>query len=305
MTGHRPRTSSAHSLRMLAADPIGRSLLALASDEIVSHIAENFAREDPYGEVAFLKAAMARLGLCGDGNLAAVLGHQLWCAHRESAWRSNRLDTGSRAPSFALQGADWVRQTVGYPTVLIVPMMLALQDVSWILTQAIHELAPSRRVTLYGEEVEAGSVGFSEVDKRMAGSGRAALRNIMDALAAGGVYCTYPDFVFEGHEAMKVRFFGAPHPISSAFVSIASRPGTMLLPTVAHRGEGDNLVCRFFEPILVEDGGRYESVEERTWRRANVAQLVASLLEMLIAEAPQQWRLLATMSHEAPQMETA
>src|SRR5262249_57194126 len=138
-----------------------------------------------------------------------------------------RLDQVSTAPSLVVHGTDWVRETVGYPTVLIAPMMLALQDASWILTHAIPELVPSRTVILYGEEVDAGSVGFSEVDKRMAGSRRAALRNITDALSAGGGFFSHSGFVFVGGGGMEGRFLCAPHPLSSRFGSIAARPRAM------------------------------------------------------------------------------
>jgi hypothetical protein len=296
------RASSSQSLRRLVEDEIGRRLLALASDEALSHLAEQLKEEDPYGELPHLEAALTRVGLFGRDAIVAVLRHQLWCAYRESAWRTGRFDVDAMTRSLVLQGTDWARETEGHPTVLIAPMTLALPDASWIVAYAIPALAPGRSVTLYGEDVEAGSVGFAEVDKRMAGSGRAALRNILEALAVGGVFCTYPDFVYEGHEAIEVQLFGSLHPISSAFVSVASLPGTMLLPTLASHGDGEELVCRFFEPIMIADESPPEDVEHRAWRRSNVAQLVASVLEMLIAEAPHQWRLLATLSHDSPQM---
>ena len=39
------------------------------------------------------------------------------------------------------------------------------------------------------------------------------------------------------------------------------------------------------------------------WQHRSVATLVATMLEALIAEAPLQWLLLATLSYDSPQME--
>lgn len=304
MDAHRTRPGLAQSLRLLAGDHTGKHLLAIASTDQLSRIARQLQADDPYGERTHLRKALARMGLTAADDMAAVLEHQLWCVHREAAWACGTADTGSLAKSFVIEGAEWAMQTEGHPTVLVAPMMLALADASWLLTQAIPTLAPDRQVTLYGEEVVAGQAGFPEVDKRIAGSGRAALQAILDSLSTGGVFCTYPDFVYDGHEALSVSFFGAPRPMSASFASIASRPGTMLLPVLASRAgtEGDGLLCRFFEPVFIPDDGRTEDMEQRRLRRQRIAQLVARMLEDLISEQPHQWRLLPTLSFDAPQM---
>jgi len=304
MDAYWTRPGLTQSLRRLASDQTGKHFLAMASGDLLSRIARQLQASDPYGEGTHLRAALARMGLTAANDIATVLEHQLWCVHREAAWACGTADTGLLAKSFTIQGAEWVTQTVGHPTILVAPMMLAMADASWILTQAIPKLAPGRQVILYGEEVETGQSGFPEIDSRIAGSGRAALQAILHSLSAGGVFCTYPDFVYDSHEALSVPFFGAPRPMSASFASIASRPGTMLLPvlTSRSRADGDGLLCRFFEPVFIADEGSTEDMEQRRFRRQRVAELVARMLEGLISEQPHQWRLLPTLSYDAPQM---
>ena len=257
-----------------------------------------------------LELALALMGETGAGRVAAALRHELWCAHREAAWRMRRVDLQAAQVDLVIEGAEWVRETAGRPTILISPMTLSLADASWIVTHAIGALAPDREVVLYGEGVDAGDVGFAEVDRRMVerwwrrssspDPGCAHRRRRLPAPMRTSMLPRY------GSSAASVQLFGRPHPISAAFVTIASRPGVMLLPCLTSRGSTGTPTCRFFEPIEVAN----EALLPATLKRApgagaQVAQLVASILEMLIREAPHQWRLLATLAFEAPQMESA
>jgi hypothetical protein len=78
----------------------------------------------------------------------------------------------------------------------------------------------------------------------------------------------------------------------------------MLLPvlTSRNRADADGLLCRFFEPVFIANESSMEDTEQRRFRRQRVAQLVARILEGLISEQPHQWRLLPTLSYDAPQM---
>jgi hypothetical protein len=73
----------------------------------------------------------------------------------------------------------------------------------------------------------------------------------------------------------------------------------MLLPLICLRA-GDELVVHCEEPLLVE-----AAPERRHAARAAVAGAVGELLEGLIAIAPEQWRLLPSLTFEAPQMAAA
>lgn len=294
------RRTLARSLRTLTADPVGRALLANADAARMATLADELAATDPYGERTHLEAALSRVGRPGEAR--AVLNHQLWCAHREGAWRTGRLDPETLAASLVIDGERWLGETEGHPTVLVSPMTTALSDASWVIAQAIRLFAPDRRVLVYGDGLEPGDIGIEEIDARMAGDGRTVLREILGALTAGGVFCTYADFVYEGREAVRISLFGAAHAISSAFVGLASRPNTMLLPCLLTRAGDAGIRCRFWEPTLVTCDPA-PGAEERILQHRVVAQLVGTILERLIAEAPLQWQLLATLSYDSPQME--
>lgn len=291
----------ARSLRVLTADPVGRRLLATADAGALEALTAHLVSDDPYGERRHLELALARVGRPGESE--AAIRHQVWCAHREAAWRTGRLDAAALGSSLIMDGDHWAQETEGYPTVLISPMTLALSDASWVIAHAIPRLAPQRPVLVYGDGLEPGDIGIADVDARMAGDGRDALRRIRETLAARGVFCTYADFVYDGHEATRVELFGRPHPISSAFVGLASQPNTMLLPCLLTRTADDAVRCCFSEPTLVTIEPGPQSTAQRIWHHRMVAQLVGTTLETLIGEAPLQWQLLATLSYDSPQME--
>jgi hypothetical protein len=297
------RRTLARSLRALTVDPVGRYLLADADAERLAALTSQLVADDPFGERPHLDAALARVGRPGEAHEA--IGHQVWCAHREAAWRTGRLDPASIASSLLIEGEQWAIETDGYATVLVSPMTIALSDASWVIAHALRRLAPGRRLRVYGDGIEPCDIGIPEIDARVAGGGLVALRDILDVLTAGGVFCTYADFVYQGHEAVQIDLFGGPHAISSAFVGLAARPNTMLLPCLLTRGPGDRIRCRFSEPTMVAGEAGPQSTGQRIWQHRSVAQLVATMLEALIAEAPLQWQLLATLSYAAPQMERA
>lgn len=295
------RQSLARSLRMLTLDPVGRSLLGGADADALETLTAELVTGDTYGERAHLEAALARVGRPGEAY--AFLRHLVWCGHREAAWRAGRLDPATMAASLVIEGGEWARETEGHATVLVSPMTVALSDASWVIAHALGRLAPERRVIVYGDGLDAGSIGIPEIDARMAGDNRATLRAILEVLAAGGVFCTYADFVYQEREAVQIELFGVPRAISSAFVGMAARPNTMLLPCVLTRGDGDAIHCRFTEPTLVTCEPGLHSTEQRVWQHRSVAHLVGAILEALIAREPLQWQLLATLSFDSPQME--
>lgn len=260
-------------------------MLAHANPAMLAAMAEYLASEDPYGERAGIEAAFQRIGRAA--TMVALVHHQVWCAHREAAWRTGLLDRDREVAALIVEGEDWVRETEGHPTVLISPMTVALSDAAWVIAAAVGAVAPGRRVVIDGD---TGIVGAT--DPGAPGSGTATVRSIVDALAGHGVFSTCADFVPRTRDAVYVELFGKRHPISASCVSVASQPNTMLLPCLVLHGRDGGLRCKFYEPILVAIDNGPQSIDRRAWSHRAVAQLVGVTLETLIREAPHQWQLL-------------
>lgn len=122
-------------------------------------------------------------------------------------------------------------------------------------------------------------------------------------LDGGGILCTYPDFVYETRAAETIRLFGWDRPVSSGFISLASRNGTMLRPLVC-RHKDDAVLVHIDEPVRVENQG-LSGPPDRTRARTAIGQAVGELLEGLIRRAPEQWLLLPTLTFESPEMASA
>lgn len=160
-----------------------------------------------------------------------------------------------------------------------------------------------RPCVVFGEDLDAASNVPSDRLEIVSGMSGATVRRILEVLDEGGILCTYPDFVYERRAAETIRLFGMDRPVSSGFISLASRNGTMLLPLVCNR-EYDAVVVHIDEPVRVENQGPTEA-PGRTRARAVIGQVVGELLEGLIRRAPEQWLLLPTLTFESPEMASA
>ena len=277
-------------LRMLA-DPLGRLTLAALEEKELCGLARALAAEDPYRERHHLEEAL-RLANAAETDLSVVIGHQLWCAWRQARWSTGRIAADEFGATIEVDGAGWIAETEGKPTILIAPMTLCTADAVEAVLHFANRECKLRDVIFYGEDM-GGKRGAQFV----CGEELSVIRQISRVLANGGVFCTYPDFVYRGRAALPVRIFGTTRPMSSGFAYLAARSGMYLLPCLLlHRGGG--IVAQISEPVLLEDASEPGGPSFQ----ALVAQVVADALEDLIRRAPEQWLLLPTLSFDAPEM---
>jgi hypothetical protein len=284
-------TGLQQTLNALSFDPLLAQLFASTPDAQLARLATSLATADPYGERAALAEALTLAS--ADPDTRAHLEHRLWCARRQAAWT-----TGLARPlPCRLEGASWLRETAGHPTILVTPMTLAPSDG----LRVIARLNPGRDAIVYGEAAPDDLGGGDGLPEVVSGGGSPALRRILEVLRGGGVMCTYPDFVYDGHAAAPIVLFGTRRAVSAGFLSLAARDDTMLLPLICVRA-GEEVVVHVNEPLRVEIG---DGPTDRALQRAAVAAAVAEMLEELIAVAPAQWLLLPTLTFRSPQMAVA
>ena len=274
----------------MLADPLGRRMLAAMDARELQSMAQAIAADDPYWENGFLARALRLAGADGT-EVREVIEHQLWCTWRQARWATKKLTREDLGQSLEVTGREWIAETIGKPTILIAPMTLCTWDAVESVQHFARRECGDREILFYGEDMGSHDARF------VAGDDITVLRRISRTLAEGGVFCTYPDFVYRGHPVLPVRMFGVPRPMSSGFAYLAARPGVHLLPCLLLR-QGETIHAEICEPILLEDnsepgGPSFQSL---------TAQVVASTLEELIRRAPSQWLLLPTLSFDAPEM---
>jgi lauroyl/myristoyl acyltransferase len=290
---HPDKWSLQESLTSLAGDAVGISVLSRLSEESLLDLAEAWYRDDLY-----------RCGTIARNGLAAVFGrdptdkqavraieHVLWCSWRSALWSTGRLRPGS---ALRFEDQHHFEDTAGAPTIVISPMMLCAQDTLALILQYVDK----RPVVVYGEGIATRQHSHLKMPEHVhvVGDGsRRSVSVILRTLMDGGVFCTYPDFVFEGHAVLDGYLFGCPRPYSKAFISLCSRQNVHLLPVLTRREDG-GFVASFEEPVVFEFDSR-PGVEQLLER--SVLYAVQSLLEGLINQEPEQWLLLGTLSAEA------
>jgi hypothetical protein len=284
-------------------DTLARALTALSFEPTISRVVAraewNHVRDvarwvndvNPYHERAALVRALRLSGSDATEPLPHI-EHQLWCAWREAGWNG-----GAAEPlPITVEGKAWLAETTGHPTIVISPMTLASGDALC----AIRMLKGERPCIVFGERVaiqQAERLGVDAVDEESVGT----VRRIHDVLRDGGMLCTYPDFVYAGHSTFPMELFGTMRPVASGFLSFASMRGAMLLPVMCRKRDNE-IVVGVDEPLHVQGaGGGYAN---RSHARAAMADAVAAILESQIRRAPEQWRLLATLTFDSPQMQT-
>jgi len=279
------------------SDVVGRCMLSNLSDQGIDNIARCMTQIDPYNNCGHLQAALRLAG--GSGSAREILAHQLWCVVRDAKWCMGSLQRQPLQDSVNIEGAEWFRETIGSPTIILAPMMLGTVDAVYSAQAALQRLAPNRPCLFYGEEMETLFLRLPDLRQAFAQPGRRLLHQILQTLEQSGVFMTYPDFVYQGHRALDVEMFGVPRGLSTSFASICSRPGTQILPALQTRSE-DGISIRFFEPFTLDSSAI--TSEEKNLQQRVCAQLLTTVLESLICQAPSQWLLLGTLTSEAPQM---
>lgn len=275
----------AEALHLLSYDPCASQVFCRRPLGELHRLADWVCERDPYGELTRLRAA---LGLVDprDDDLHGHVRHQLWCAWRQASWTAG---LARPLPAVVAAGQQWLDETRGHPTVLVSPMTMTTAD-------ALHTVSAvfaDRHVVAVGE----GAIPQYDAEISVVNGDVGSIRHVLRHLAAGGVLGTYADFVYADRDAEPTVMFGRARPISSGFVAVASRPGTMLLPTVMRRSDDEQIAMEFDEPILVQG-----MPQDARSARKSMRQLIAQLLESLIRRNPQQWLLLPTLSFDSPQL---
>ncbi|MBH5338471.1 hypothetical protein IHE55_28255 [Streptomyces pactum] len=278
----------AEALRLLSYDPLASRVFCRRTPAGLRSLADWVCERDPYGELPRLRAAL-RLVEPHDDDPRAHIGHQLWCAWRQACWTAG---VARPLPAVVASGRQWLDETRGHPTVLVAPMTMTTAD-------ALHTVSAvfaDRRVVALGE----GTVPRYGARLSVVNGDVGSIRQVLRHLAAGGVLGTYADFVYAGRDARPTTLFGRTRPVSAGFVAVASRPGTMLLPTVMRRTDDERIAMEFDEPLLVRGLPR-----EARAARESMLGLIAEILEGLIRRNPRQWLLLPTLSFDSPQLARA
>lgn len=267
-------------------------LLATTPRRAVERLADWVASSDPYGEHdAILRALQLVSSTIEDPR--EHIRHQLWCAWRQAAWTSGL----AKPLPIRVEGLEFLAETEERPTILVTPMTLAPADAM----NAIARLnVAGRACVVFGEDLQVSTEDRLEI---VTGMSTATVRRILEVLDARGILCTYPDFVYEGRTAESIRLFGTERPISSGFVSLASRNDTMLLPLICMH-QDELMTVHIEEPLLVQNHGASDTTS-RTDVRELILTAVGDLLESLIRRAPEQWLLLSTLTFESPEMARA
>jgi hypothetical protein len=281
----------------------GRERLAALDDDELPQLAGDLLQRDPYGTVGLLRAAFSIVG--SPARPVAAVEHSLWCAVREARWLRGRLRHEDVGEALQVEGCEHLQACMGHPTVLISPMTLGTHDALAIVRTLHARHGRGAPLACYGEGMESLVSLRPELSRLFVGAAMAGMRRALDTLSSGGIFVTYPDFVYAGHVALPGRLFGTPRPLSAGFAGLCARPGTRLLPCLMTR-RGSRLQVRFYPAVVYADpAGLPAGAPGRNVARRVVARVTSGILEALIRERPEQWRLLATLTHEAPELQTA
>lgn len=276
----------------LLRDHLGKRILAMLRDPDLREIACRLEEENPYKNLDALSRALALAGAAST-NVCSVLEHHLWCAWREARWATLHLKSSDLDRALDIEGIEWLEETRGNPTILIAPMTLCTSDTINCITLLAERVFGSRPLIFYGENMSDSSVQMASVE------GLGVLRQIMRVLSSGGVFCTYADFVYQGHSSVPVTMFGCERPMSSGFIYLATRPLVHVLPCLLRR-RGERIIATFAQSFLLE--GPTNSDAEQSYFVRVAGQVLAATLEGLIRRVPEQWLLLSTLTFDSPEM---
>jgi hypothetical protein len=279
--------------RELINEPSARRLLALTPDSSLRDMASQIVDQDLYFYASVARSAASILQIRRDQRefVQDHVEHQLWVHKRRALWLSGQIQSKNDVGlKWRVDGEENYLATEGRPTVLISPMTLAYEDALWLSSQIFSP----REVAMYGEGLVPDRM-YSQIQRvfdletiHLVSSALAIVR----VLRKGGLFLTYPDFVYRSHRAHRANFFGMQWPMSLGFISICSKPGTLLIPAcLSHVGE--EIVFRFFEPVEIESCG--EGQTDKRWTQYLVGAAVARMLEEMVLCNPAQWQLLPTL----------
>jgi lauroyl/myristoyl acyltransferase len=191
-------------------------------------------------------------------------------------------------PHVDVDGFDNLIATEGAPTIIIAPMTLATVDALALLTFLIK----NRTAIVYGEHINDAYKSYIPDNFFLIDRRNLRMNSLYKQLMNGGVLCTYPDFVYSGHQTFPGELFGRPRLYSSAFVKLCAIPGAAIVPLIAVYN-ADRIEVKIDPGIELETGEGARSINV-----AVIVALIQSLLERLIRAAPTAWLLLTSLTAE-------
>jgi hypothetical protein len=278
------------SLRAFIKDQVGLHILSSLDEKALRGLAQALHEKDLYrcATIAHNGLSLISKQAATEEQTLNTIEHVLWCFWRTSLWSTD--DSRIELP-LSSKNQHHANETGGVPTIVVAPMMLCTNDVLSLVIKCFS----NRPIVLYGEGIETNTTVKMQLPEnvQLIGDGSArSMGSLIRTLLKGGVFCTYPDFVYEGHPAISGRLFGRHRLFSKAFISLCTRPNIHLLPAVTKRDE-EGLTVHFEEAVVIEaDGG--PSLKELT--EATALYTIQALLEDLICKNQEQWLLLGTMS---------
>jgi hypothetical protein len=263
-------------------------LASLSESELVSAASKMFAA-DVYGCATVARSALALLlgARSSNTDAAAHVQHLMWCAWRTACWKTGSFEN----QCWRYTGMEFASGLEDKPVILITPMTMPFHDILSVLG---GEIFSERTIAVYGEGLSASDFADHPNITILGGRSIREIAVIVKTLEAGGIFCTYPDFVYSGHSFMVGRLFGQTRKFSQAFISICLMPGVHLLPVLLYRDSGELRAMVLHEPVTFgESTGVPKNLQQRL-----VLETVVRLLENAISIKPEQWLLLNTLVAE-------
>lgn len=296
MIDFRNYRSLEEALALTMRDKTGLETLASLTNTAIDEISETAVQEDWYGDMHLIKTAVQEIWKTPTANSFIV--HSIWCSHREARWLHGKTKNIELINNF-YQPEHFI-ETQNKPTIIIAPMTLGTYDALQITLNAIDRFQPERPIIFYGENMESYLALHPEHKKLFAPNSLQGIKQILETLASGGLFLTYPDFVYQGHAAIQGELFGMPRSFSSSFLKILLKSEAEILPVTIVKSENE-LQMRFFRSISTKKPSEYKLLPTAVQVELNCL-LVSKILEGLILQIPNQWRLLSTLTHESEGM---
>ena len=277
-----------------------QSLLELASltQPEIRQIGDCLVREDWYGDVHLIKPAIREIWKTPD--VASFIEHSIWCAHREAKWLLKTGNNGGSDLAYHYEQPEYFIKTDSKPTIIIAPMTLGTHDAFHLMLTALSRFQPGRKVVFYGENMDHYLALYPEHKPLFVSDNITGIKQIIETLRSGGLFLTYPDFVYQKHAVIQGQLFDLPRSFSSSFMKIVLKSSASLLPITCFRSDS-TLHMRFFPVISPYKNDGYKVLPEFN-RLQLQCLLIAKILESLIVQVPNQWRLLPTLTHTSEEM---
>lgn len=277
-------------------NPSGLKYLANLTDDKIQSLSHSAVAEDWYHDLRLIENSIREIWKITSAD--SFIAHAIWCAHREAQWmlKSERL----KSLNIAYQQPEHLLQTLNKPTVIVTPMTLCTHDAMYVILSTLQEFMPERQLVVYGEDMQSYLQLHPDHIDLFAQDTLPGIIKIIKTLKSGGVFLTYPDFVYRQHAGISGQLFGLNRSFSAGFLTITLKSAAELLPLSITRC-ADTLNIRFFPSIKSNKSDEFLRLPVPVCMQLQCL-LVSKVLEGLIFEVPNQWRLLPTLTHESEGM---